>query len=201
MRCPRCGVDLKNAAGAGLCPQCGGAFLAGPAADTVKLAVDDAMNHVAALADQHATRRMNGEPPARCPVCAASMARFRVGAVDVDTCMEHGSWYDRGELALVRDALLARATAAPSFDPSAPSGLELEERPVHRPPRPGTSTGLGAVAIEPSVQDKINSLARFESREEARARRHHGRRERVLERDVEQGNTLGVIFDVLDLLT
>jgi Zn-finger nucleic acid-binding protein len=52
-----------------------------------------------------------------CPHCARALTRRSGGAVELDVCMPHGVWFDRGELVRFADAALqARAGSGASGD-------------------------------------------------------------------------------------
>lgn len=120
--CPRCGVALAPIAfGAGAvlrCPGCAGALVT--PADWGEL-----------LGDHDAERQVVAQmvPPlpgkalpdsalaalVRCPVCRREMDRFRFAAltdVSVDTCADHGLWFDAKELVAVLRRVRAREEAA-----------------------------------------------------------------------------------------
>jgi hypothetical protein len=71
------------------------------------------LSRVERIASQAAPFARLVDRPA-CPVCSASLARARVGEVDVDVCNMHGTWFDREELhavARVFEAERAKAQA------------------------------------------------------------------------------------------
>lgn len=193
--------------GVDACMRCGGAFLASAAVETVKRALDEAVQDTMDLVEQKTVGRRNGDDDtvtAACPACSNAMRRYRVGPVEVDTCLDHGSWYDRGELFVVRAALLAGAATeevavAPlpsSSSPADSSGLELEKQPkrVSRAPplQPDYSdpnrSAPGGGGVDPAVQAKINALAQHERRVDRRRRHHH------------QGIALDLVDGVLAML-
>ena len=138
MDCPRCRLPLRDTRGAAICLQCGGAFLDAVAADSVVRALDESAQRAAALAgsNPHATRVVDNLAKLAhvdCPVCHTRMQRFAVGPVDVDTCVAHGTWYDRCELEDVRDVLTSTTTAtATTTTATTTTTLELARPP---PPR------------------------------------------------------------------
>ena len=167
MKCPRCRQDLSDVRGVAVCLRCGGAFLRAAASDTVRLVFDEDARQTADMAATQGSQRVQTDAMASCPQCSARMRRFRVGPVEVDTCMEHGTWYDRGELEAVRAALsdgvatqeVARPSPVPSAQCDQSSGLELAD--VVRTRRP-KSARLGA--IDESSQQAIRDLGRWERR-------------------------------------
>jgi Zn-finger nucleic acid-binding protein len=119
--CPRCRLPLvQGRAGkitAQTCPRCGGVWLATEPAEQLKKALERGAAKVAddpaglaesaCLVAQDAARRVpfgavvdtrrQGIP---CALCRAPMSATRLAhaAIDIDTCPEHGTWFDRGEL-------------------------------------------------------------------------------------------------------
>jgi Zn-finger nucleic acid-binding protein len=108
--CPRCKAALfattvheVTLLGCGLC---GGIFLDNDGSTYVTRRADP---EIARLADRAATHGAGRPLDERgehlcCPVCAATMSRARVGGIDLDVCVAHGTWFDRGELHRVIDA-------------------------------------------------------------------------------------------------
>lgn len=201
--CPRCRGALKDVRGVAVCLSCGGAFVPAEAVDTVRRAFDEHAQSMALLASQQASRRVDDDAVARCPSCARSMSRFRVGPVEVDTCFDHGSWYDRGELRAVKAALEAGAPTAEvdvggdddhgsrDDDDNASattSGLELARDPVPVPPAPPLYTGS---FIDDGARRAIAKLVKSEQRE-AQDRRRRRRRRR--------GSALSILEGALDIL-
>jgi hypothetical protein len=140
------------------------------------------------------------------------MQRFRVGSVDVDTCMDHGTWYDRGELGVVRDALRAGQGAA-SYEVAASkggdgaaseSGLELAHAPTHRQPAaPSRGQQQFGHAFDPERRREVDRMAKNEQRMLRRQpydQRELVREERHLQRDIADGNVAGAALDVLEIL-
>lgn len=193
---------MRDVRGVAVCTSCGGAFVSCAASDTVQRAFDPHAQSMAELAAQHARGPAVVDKNARaaCPSCGAAMARFRVGPVEVDTCFVHGSWYDRGELAQVRDALAAGAQTAevdvggpapPAAAAAAPAVAPLElARPLKKSP---LSTPRPASEIDPGAQAAIANLIKHEHAAIRRARSHrrrHGYDHSALE----------IVEDILDLL-
>lgn len=178
---------MKDVRGVSVCVSCGGAFVACAAVDTVRRAFDDHAQSMAALAAEHATKPNVAGGGARmpCPSCAREMTRFLVGPVEVDTCLEHGSWYDRGELVSVRDALRAGAptaeVAAPVNAPPSTAGmgpppsapLELA-RPLQKskPSTPRQMDGTIDAGANAAIQRLIKSEHAAARAARSRHRRH-----------------------------
>lgn len=204
---------MKDVRGVAVCVSCGGAFVACAAVDTVRRAFDDHAQSMAALAAEHASKPNVDGGGARmpCPKCAQEMARFLVGPVEVDTCLEHGSWYDRGELVSVREALLAGAptaevaTASPASVPGIPQSAPLElGRPLQKS-KPSTPRAMDG-GIDPGAQAAITGLIKHEHAEARRARNRDrdwndlSRRRAHDRRHGSDHSALEVVEDVLDIL-
>ncbi|MCC7071686.1 MAG: zf-TFIIB domain-containing protein [Deltaproteobacteria bacterium] len=163
LACPRCRSTALRADGPALCCwRCGGLFLRAALADSVKAALDKRAHVVAERCQASPFARVDLASAAACPVCRAVMRRLPAGTVDVDTCAAHGTWYDAGELRVVRDALMA-------------SGAHLEEAPRPAPARPAapavtappqamvaaSSSGLELADVprraQPAVRDELLS--------------------------------------------
>jgi len=110
MQCPRCRVELGSNAIAGLelhsCERCGGVMIDRVSFERAAEAEDlgaELIAHARALhqaAEAEIDLRMVVYLP--CPACSRSMARKNFGRVSgamVDVCIEHGTWFDQGELA------------------------------------------------------------------------------------------------------
>jgi Zn-finger nucleic acid-binding protein len=125
LACPRCGEPLfegRTASGVVLegCGECGGIWLENASARRALETFDRALNALSTQASTHAKREPAVTPRVSCPACATPMGRTRIAStnIDLDTCAAHGTWFDRGELAAVLDALRPRpaAASAPMFD-------------------------------------------------------------------------------------
>lgn len=112
--CPRCAVTLfEGRAGAVIlegCGRCGGVWLDNDSARRALGAKDESAS-VTELANRAGGRAkaasIDTSAPASCPSCRKLMARVRApkGGVDLDVCVEHGTWFDRYELGLVLEAV------------------------------------------------------------------------------------------------
>ncbi len=113
-RCPDCRLDLVarafGAIGYAECPRCGGLHLGAAAFDA---ATRDADTRAKVRLEKPPTILEKGAPfpPVRyrrCPSCRELMNRINYAGgsgVIVDTCKEHGVWFDRGELTAIVDFL------------------------------------------------------------------------------------------------
>lgn len=150
-RCPRCPTSpLKRIGAVSACVNCGGVFVPASERDAMTDALQD-MADTAQLVAQHAPRPvsdMQTMASARCPVCLEEMQRFRIdgdgmpgGAfIEVDSCLAHGAFYDKGELIAVQRAFAAGAQAvdAASSAASGATSLELARAPRSAPHVPQT---------------------------------------------------------------
>jgi Zn-finger nucleic acid-binding protein len=126
LACPRCGESLfEGRASSGVvlegCGECGGIWLENANAQRALQTFDRTLNTLSTQASAHAKREPAVTPRVSCPACNVPMGRTRVANtnIDLDTCAAHGTWFDRGELAAVLDALRPRpaaASSAPIFD-------------------------------------------------------------------------------------
>ncbi len=140
LACPRCSAQaLVECQGARIaahaCPGCGGVWLASSLAERLKESLEkgEAVGLCALARDVGEAASLKARVDAAadrvgipCPACAAPMAHRlleRAGIV-VDSCSQHGTWFDRGELQhlvdctrdpRVRERFAARAASlAPS---------------------------------------------------------------------------------------
>jgi Zn-finger nucleic acid-binding protein len=105
LACPSCSTALKSIqlgeSRLRECDGCGGVWTDYPTLHAIRRARDREARFSSG-------RPPAGEPPAPsrarpvaylpCPVCGALMNRQNVSRVIVDTCREHGIWFERGEL-------------------------------------------------------------------------------------------------------
>ena len=110
MKCPRCRIELAPESTLGIafwgCGRCGGIMMDRPTFDQAAESAD----LWAGLIDR--ARALHGAAEVEldlkkvvylsCPICEKTMARKNFGRVSgamVDVCVEHGTWFDQGELA------------------------------------------------------------------------------------------------------
>ena len=141
MSCPRCAAPLypkeRGVIAIAPCFECGGLWLGAEATRTVQAALDAEAGNTATQLEATAVDpapEIHGGASLACPRCVKQMRRFRVGAVEVDRCPEHGTWYDRGELLSVQAHLAERL-------PRVELGGQV------RPP-PSPSPGAGSEPLE-----------------------------------------------------
>lgn len=120
-RCPDCRLDLVahafGAVGYAECPRCAGLFLKREAFEAVTKDADTRAKvrlagPVADASAAPAGKAASGAFPAvryrPCPSCAKLMNRSNYGGgsgIVLDSCREHGLWFDGGELAAIVDFL------------------------------------------------------------------------------------------------
>ncbi len=150
--CPRCALPLvaRRAATAGpdgpvvveSCGACRGLWLDTASASRVAEALPTGVPSLAEEAARHAVAQPAREAAAPCPVCSRTMVKTTVAEarIELDTCPEHGTWYDKSELQQVAAALGAHATtrvggAADAAPPEPPAEHAKGAPP---PASPGT---------------------------------------------------------------
>lgn len=104
--CPRCGTHLvplrAGDASALACPGCGGAFL-DPRA-VARLRTHPELVDAVVAASRAVPRDLLVFGPVTCPTCGGPLRAAVWDGVEVDGCDEHGTWFDRGEVAVVARA-------------------------------------------------------------------------------------------------
>jgi Zn-finger nucleic acid-binding protein len=93
-------------------------------------------------AGSESTRAADTRPPVACPTCRGAMQRHhvKVAGVDVDRCAAHGTFYDRGEVERVVEAL--RATRWRGGAP--PGGAPRADAPKAEPAPESKGSGVDA---------------------------------------------------------
>jgi len=115
LACPRCKQRLFEGRVSDCvllgCGACGGIWLDNDGAQRAVKTLDQKIEEMSQRAASHATDRPALEPRIDCPVCKKRMPRVHVGraAIALDICAAHGTWFDRGELETVMEALRPRA--------------------------------------------------------------------------------------------
>jgi Zn-finger nucleic acid-binding protein len=66
--------------------------------------------HLRAMCEEMGGQMPRGEAvskprPLGCPVCGVALASARIGAVELDSCDQHGVWFDRSELAWLLESI------------------------------------------------------------------------------------------------
>jgi Zn-finger nucleic acid-binding protein len=92
------------------CGGCGGIWLDnGSTRRVIDALCNDTVNQADALS-RFAQRPTDRAAPMSCPACAKPLARWTVpeANIDVDWCEQHGTWFDKDELATVSRTYAAR---------------------------------------------------------------------------------------------
>ena len=93
--CPDCAVALQAYGRRFGCDQCGGTLVSGAELLELLSAFDTKQTRTLEWPRvDHPSRR-------RCPCCEAMMVGGRMEGVPIERCVEHGVWFDHGELAKV----------------------------------------------------------------------------------------------------
>ena len=159
--CPRCRAPLaRRSAGAAsllACEACGGAWLNHAVAGVVLAHGAGAV--AGQLSDELARAACltanTGPAGLPCPACGAPLDRRTSQGVVVDTCVLHGTWFDRDELAQTvaayrAAAALGDAAAATGAGSDAAAGLAAAD---------GTADVLADVATDAVVDLAAKSVA------------------------------------------
>ena len=118
MKCPRCQSNLAPGRADTLtahgCPRCAGVWLGKTAlAVLVNGLNDDALAAFRKYSAQSRKQVDESVDNLACPRCQGVMTRQRVDFawLDVDVCAEHGTWFDRGEIERISEAVNRPETA------------------------------------------------------------------------------------------
>ncbi len=121
LTCPACRATLeytKASLPVHGCVACGGLWLGPEATMHVLQGRGGALESEVVDADRRTSLAPTSAPLVpdaairRCPSCDLEMAPLTVGAVRVDSCPTHGTWFDRLEVTRVTNELLAIAKRA-----------------------------------------------------------------------------------------
>jgi Zn-finger nucleic acid-binding protein len=112
LHCPRCGEGLRDVRARdrvlSMCPGCGGAWVDAATVEHLRKVNDEEIVRAAHRGIGVIMRGVVSQRPRiSCPVCQAALRRTAVGegedgggiVLDVDSCAEHGTWFDPSELA------------------------------------------------------------------------------------------------------
>jgi Zn-finger nucleic acid-binding protein len=125
LRCPHCkkrlfGVRVEDVELDG-CGGCGGIWIENTSAQRVVASPRAVFEELALRAAKNAHgRKVRARRPA-CPVCDATLDPVTVKKIPLDVCVDHGTWFDARELAL----LSARLRGVPARELSAGIGGEV----------------------------------------------------------------------------
>ena len=148
--CPACAgrmIDGPESRGAWGCTQCGGVWAGMGVANQVASVLDPRVRELADVAQGFADKQRGARPipiPRVCPECRAPLTERELGAVTVDICATHGTWFDRGELQRVSDERRGKKKPATA----ASKEREKEEEsgfPSHRQENLAADLALGGI--------------------------------------------------------
>jgi Zn-finger nucleic acid-binding protein len=139
--CPRCGNALFQGTVGRIhafgCGACGGVWLDNTTSTTILRRFDDDASTLAAMVDGTAKSKEPVSPFARaafgCPVCNAPLEATRHADWTLDFCAAHGTFFDRGELALVlrHTSLTTRPAVAVGAPVAAASLPQIRTEVLH----------------------------------------------------------------------
>lgn len=121
-RCPRCRLPLFRGEDAEVtmlgCGKCGGIWLDNDSGQALVQRTQQSTIDLVERADSRARFDVETRDPVACVACGSTCGRVKLdkGGAVVDVCQDHGTWFDRYELALVAHAHVPRA--APPVDSS-----------------------------------------------------------------------------------
>jgi Zn-finger nucleic acid-binding protein len=105
--CPVCRIALysgrRKDVGLEACGGCGGVWVDEKDARHLLASKDTAFAAIAAAAAKGSERREPAKGPRVCPDCGTRLKEgyLEMGAVNVDVCVQHGTWFDAHELVAV----------------------------------------------------------------------------------------------------
>ena len=117
--CPRCSLPLFRGEDGDVkmsgCGKCGGIWLDNHSCQALVQRPQQSTIDLVERADARARVYAEAHDPVACVECGSTCARVRLdkGGAVVDVCQDHGTWFDRYELALVAHAYLPRAAPPP----------------------------------------------------------------------------------------
>jgi Zn-finger nucleic acid-binding protein len=139
--CPRCAPErspLENIPARDVqahgCRRCGGLFLDNLAFKAA--VVDPKVRKKIEQALRQGVAERDLAPPVACVVCGEPMQRQRAGQVAIDVCRAHGIWFDRSELDLVVEQMVAAG-----MDQQYTPAVEAMRQNLRSPPPAPTPTG------------------------------------------------------------
>jgi Zn-finger nucleic acid-binding protein len=157
LACPRCGAGLKGVRTRSVelsgCEACGGVWLDNAAARRViDVLCDDTVGRAEAIA-RFAQRPTDRAARIACPACSQPLTRWSVpeANVDVDWCEQHGTWFDRDELATVARTYAAqRAYGRPTSN---------AKHTVAGVAAVAGAVGAASLANDPALQERARQVA------------------------------------------
>lgn len=170
LKCPRCSTGphaphsrLYVGQGGGMtlhaCGVCGGVWLSQACVQRLSERIPPEAIALASSAALHARARADTTAEIDCPLCGKRMKRTRalLAGVDLDTCVGHGTWYDRDELRVLADALRGQGWA----QPQQPVPLGAPNAPP-APPRGQQPSNVSSGAVEVAAEATFSVLAIFD---------------------------------------
>jgi Zn-finger nucleic acid-binding protein len=165
--CPRCAQPLfageVGALRALACGACGGLWLNNEGTALVLRRFDIDASHLAALVDRKGTQVAAQSPFATakgaCPICTKALESVSHNGIKLDFCADHGTFFDRGELANVLDRLrpqstLVHAHAGPSIEQIRDTVREEANWAVH-------TEGRSAAYVPIDLSKVLDALGRW----------------------------------------
>ncbi len=123
-RCPHCrkrlvGAEVEGATLFG-CPGCGGIWIDNASAKRVL----EAPTQTFAVLAQRAAKNARGGvrlPRPTCAACPATLDKVRVHGIELDVCIDHGTWFDALELSRLTAVLRGEAVTGVAVPPDQPT--------------------------------------------------------------------------------
>jgi Zn-finger nucleic acid-binding protein len=130
------------------CGVCGGVFLDNEGSTRITRARDQDLAVLAERARQHAVTAADTRPAGiPCPTCERAMQRVRAaGAIDLDICDAHGTWFDAGELTRVMAAYAQIAQKNGAAEAEARLSALRDQQRAQVAEHETFATGFGAAA-------------------------------------------------------
>ncbi|MFM8360817.1 MAG: zf-TFIIB domain-containing protein [Verrucomicrobiota bacterium] len=158
LTCPNCGAGLLGREREGIrleaCPACHGVWAGTTAWHRIQLRQPcDTTDHPAWVLPDAPPPTVEAPEAIRyrpCPCCGERMNRVHAGAgsgVVIDCCRPHGTWFDAGELARVREAVRSGAWEQARMRAAG----RVRSSGVPSAPRPGV--GLDATPLSEQIRD------------------------------------------------
>ena len=116
MECPRCRAVLEQSTigsfVANGCNACGGLWLDNATSQLVVTRLDDEALAFTQRLAASASRDPGVDPEVACPECQQPLTRKRIAPawLDLDICLDHGTWFDAGEIERVAKAFTREPT-------------------------------------------------------------------------------------------
>lgn len=168
LKCPRCSTGqhaphsrLYAGQGGGMtlhaCGVCGGVWLSQACVQRLTQQIPPEAIALASSAAHHARVAADITAQIDCPLCGKQMKRTRavLAGIDLDSCVGHGTWYDRDEIRLLADALRRSGWAQ---SPQVPLGAAGGPNPPV-PPRGQQPSNVSSGAVEVAAEATFGVFA------------------------------------------